>query len=156
MEFVLYFFVTVPQCTELYRGFVRQLCHFVFNNYRQNVFSVNGWLTRKYFGLSGVQPNLSKSIPPFCSVCQLVILNMLTLLAPTQSSGNMFHSFTVLYENDNFLISNQHCCFANVTSRPMVLLSSLAEKTTISVNIFVVTIQYFMHLYLFSSQSPGL
>ena len=58
----------------------------------------------------------------------ILFLNILTLLAPTQLADNMFHLFTVLCENENFLISNLHCCFANVTPCPLVLLSSLTEK----------------------------
>ena len=37
-------------------------------------------------------------------------------------------TFTVLCENENFLISSQHCFFANVTPCPLVLLSSLTVK----------------------------
>ena len=81
----------------------------------------------------------------------ILFLNILTLLAPTQSADNLFHSFTVLYEN--VLISSLHCFFANVTRCPLVLLSSLTEKN-ISVNIFI-SIQYFKHLNLISSQSSG-
>ena len=58
----------------------------------------------------------------------ILFLNILTLLAPTQSADNLFHSFTVLCENENFLISSLHCFFANVTPCPLVLLSSLTEK----------------------------
>ena len=59
----------------------------------------------------------------------ILFLNILTLLAPTQSADNLFHSFTVLCENENCLISSQHCFFANVTPCPLILLSSLTEKT---------------------------
>ena len=83
-------------------------------------------------------PTLSiKVYSAFLKCMSILLLNMLTLLAPTQSSDNMFHSFTVLYENENFLIYNLHYCFANANSCPMVLLSSLAEKTNIYVDIFV-------------------
>ena len=58
----------------------------------------------------------------------ILFLNTLTLLAPTQSADNLFHSFTVLCENENFLISSLHCFFANVTPCPLVLLSSLTVK----------------------------
>ena len=58
----------------------------------------------------------------------ILFLNILTLLAPTQSADNLFHSFTVLCENGNFLISSLHCFFANVTPCPLVLLSSLTVK----------------------------
>ena len=39
-------------------------------------------------------------LPPEMSI---LFLNILTLLAPTQSADNPFHSFTVLCENENFL-----------------------------------------------------
>ena len=84
----------------------------------------------------------------------ILFLNILTLLAPIQSADNMFHSFTVLCENENFLISSLHCFFANVTPCPLVLLSSLTVEKNISVNIFI-PIQYFKHLNLISSQSSG-
>ena len=72
----------------------------------------------------------------------ILFLNILTLLAPTQSDDNLFHSFTVLCENEHFLIFSLRCFFANVTPCPLVLLSSLTVKKNISVNIFV-PIQYF-------------
>ena len=83
----------------------------------------------------------------------ILVLNILTLVAPTQSTGNLLHSFTVLCENDNSLVSSQHCFFANVTPCPVVLLSSLTEKN-ISVNILI-PIQYFKYFYMISSRSPG-
>ena len=58
----------------------------------------------------------------------ILFLNILTLLAPTQSAANMFHSFSVLCENENFLISSLHCFFAHVTPCLLVLLPSLTEK----------------------------
>ena len=71
---------------------------------------------------------LSKCTLPFLGICQFRFLNILTLLAPIQSANNMFHSFTVLCEKENDLISNLHCFFANVTPCPLVLLSSLTDK----------------------------
>jgi len=38
----------------------------------------------------------------------ILCLNILTLLPPTQSADNMFHSFTVLCESENFLIYSLH------------------------------------------------
>ena len=58
----------------------------------------------------------------------ILFLNILTLLAPTQSADNLFHSFTVLCENENVLISSLHCFFPNVTPCPLVLLYSLTVK----------------------------
>ena len=84
-----------------------------------------------------------------------LFLNILTLLAPTQSADNLFHSFTILWENENFLISSLHCFFANATPCPLVLSSlTLDREKNISVNIFI-PIQYFKNLNLISSQSSG-
>ena len=66
----------------------------------------------------------------------ILLKKILTLLARSESADNLFHSFTVLYENANFLIYSQRCFFANVTLCPLVLLSSLTEKN-ISINIFI-------------------
>ena len=52
---------------------------------------------------------VSKYTPPVLGICQFYFLNILTLLAPTQSADNMFHSFTVLCKNEKFLISSLHC-----------------------------------------------
>ena len=83
--------------------------------------TLDGRWTRKPFGLSRVQPI-------YLRYMSILFLNILTLLAPTQSADNLFHSFTVLCENENFLISSLHCFFANVTPCPLVLLSSLTVK----------------------------
>ena len=40
----------------------------------------------------------------------------------------MFHSFAILCENENILLSSLHCFFAYVTPCPLVLLSSLTVK----------------------------
>ena len=58
----------------------------------------------------------------------ILFLNILTLLAPTQSADSMFHSFTVLCENENVLIFSLHCFFANVIPCPLVFLSPLTEN----------------------------
>ena len=63
----------------------------------------------------------------------ILFLNILTLLAPTQSADNLFHSFTVLCEHGNCLISSLHCFFANVIPCPLVLISSLIEKDILSI-----------------------
>ena len=50
--------------------------------------------------------------------------------AATQSVGNVFLSFVVLFENQYFLICNLHCSwtsFTNVTSLPLVLLFSFIK-----------------------------
>ena len=46
----------------------------------------------------------------------ILFLNIITLLAPTQSADNLFHSITVLCENENVLIYIMHCFFVNVTN----------------------------------------
>ena len=43
-------------------------------------------------------------------------------------ADHLFHSFTVLCENENVLISSLHSFFANVTPCPLGLLYSLSEK----------------------------
>ena len=49
------------------------------------------------------------------------------ILAPTQTADNVFHSFTVLCENENVLLSSIHCFFASIIPYYLVLLSSLTE-----------------------------
>ena len=66
--------------------------------------------------------------PPLLGICRFFFYSILTILGPTQSADNLFHSFTVLCENENFLISNLHGFFANVTPCHLVCLSSLTEK----------------------------
>ena len=61
--------------------------------------------------------------PPFCRYLSILFLNIFTLLAVTQSVDNLFHSFIVFYENEHFLISNQHRSLTNVTSCSLGLLS---------------------------------
>ena len=114
--------------------------------------TLDGRWKRKPFGLSRVQP-IYLSVPPLLGCMSILFLNTLTLLAPTQSANNLFHSLTVLCENDNFLISSIHCSFAKATLYPLVLLFSITEKNAI--NIFII-IQYCKHFCLISSQSPGL
>ena len=81
---------------------------------------------RKPFGLSRVQPILV--YPAILRYMSILCLNILTLLAHTQSADNMFHWFTVLRENENCLISSLHCFFANVCPCPLFLLSQVIEK----------------------------
>ena len=45
-----------------------------------------------------------------------------SLLECTQSADNLFHSFTVLWEKENFLTSNLPCPFSSVKSCPLVVL----------------------------------
>ena len=58
----------------------------------------------------------------------ILFLNILTLLAPSQSVDNLFHSLTILCENEKCIMSSLHCFFTNVTPCPLIFLSSLAVK----------------------------
>ena len=44
----------------------------------------------------------------------ILFLNILTLLACTQSVDNLFHTLMVLWENEYFLTSNLLCFFTSV------------------------------------------
>ena len=92
--------------------------------------TLDGRWTRKPFGLSRIQP-ICLSVSRHLRYMSMLFLNILTLPPPTQSADNMFHSFTVLCENENFLISSLHCFFANATPCPLVLRSSLTEEQII-------------------------
>ena len=66
--------------------------------------------------LADRESNLSISVyPARLQYLSILFLNILTLLAPTQSADDLFHSFPFLCENENFQISSLHCFFANVT-----------------------------------------
>ena len=58
----------------------------------------------------------------------ILFLNILTLLACTHSSDNLFHTLMVLCENENFLTSNLLCFFTRVKLCPLVILLSLIWK----------------------------
>ena len=63
--------------------------------------------------------------PALTRYLSILFLNILTLLACTQSSDNLFHTLMVLCENENFLTSNLLCFFTRVTLFPLVILLSL-------------------------------
>ena len=88
--------------------------------------------------------------PALIRYMSILFINILTLVAPTQSADNLF--LILLFVVKSFLITSIHCFFI-ATSCLLVRLSYLTEKH-ISVNIFI-RIQYFKHLTLISSQSPG-
>ena len=97
-------------------------------------------------GSSFAYPESNLSIqmyPALLRYVLILLLNILTLLAPTKSANSLFNSLTALCENYNFLISSLHCFFANVTPCLQVLLSSLIENKT-SDHIFI-PIQYFKY-----------
>ena len=85
--------------------------------------------------------------PALTRYLSILFLNILTLLACTHSSDNLFHTLMVLCENENFLTSNLLCFFTRVKLCPLVILLSLISKKKVSINIFI-TIQYLKHFYL--------
>ena len=85
--------------------------------------------------------------PALTRYLSILFLNILTLLACTHSSDNLFHTLMVLCENENFLTSNLLCFFTRVKLCPLVILLSLIWKKKVRINIFI-TIQYLKHFYL--------
>ena len=66
--------------------------------------------------------------PALTRYLSILFLNILTLLACTHSSDNLFHTLMVLCENENFLTSNLLCFFTRVKLCPLVILLSLISK----------------------------
>ena len=66
--------------------------------------------------------------PALTRYLSILFLNILTLLACTHSSDNVFHTLMVLCENENFLTSNLLCFFTRVKLWPLVILLSLIWK----------------------------
>ena len=66
--------------------------------------------------------------PALTRYLSILFLNILTLLACTHSSDNLFHTLMVLWENENFLTSNLLCFFTRVKLCPLVILLSLIWK----------------------------
>ena len=66
--------------------------------------------------------------PALTRYLSILFLNILTLLACTHSSDNLFHTLMVLCENENFLTSNLLCFFTRVKLCPLVILLSLIWK----------------------------
>ena len=52
--------------------------------------------------------------PALARYLSILFLNILTLLACTQSVDNLFHTLMVLWENEYFLTSNLLCFFTSV------------------------------------------
>ena len=69
-------------------------------------------------------------------------LNILILLECTQSDDNLFHLFTVLWENDYFLTSNLLCPFTSVKLCPLVRLPALILKKKLYWSLYSHDIQY--------------
>ena len=57
-----------------------------------------------------------------------MFLNIFTLVALMHSSGNLFQSFTTLWENVHFLVSNLEWHFTKARLCPLVLLSFFIMK----------------------------
>ena len=74
---------------------------------------------------------------------------MITLLACTHLSDNVFHTLTVLWENENVLTSNLLCFFTRLKWCPLVILLSLISKRKCW-NQYFITIEYLKHFYLIS------
>ena len=93
---------------------------------------VYSYYSKCNFPLCYVYPALTKYL-------SILFLNILTLLACTHSSDNLFHTFMVLYENENFLTSrpNLLCFFTRVKLCPLVILLSLMSKKEVKINIFI-------------------
>ena len=91
--------------------------------------------TRKLFAYrESTHTIISVTFPYFmCTLPQLdtlsiLFVNILTLLACTHSSDNLFHTLMVLCENENFLTSNLLCFFTRVKLCPLVILLSSISK----------------------------
>ena len=65
----------------------------------------------------------------------ILFLNILTLLACTQSVDNLFHTLMVLWKNEYFLTSNLLCSFTSVKLCPLIVLLPLLLKSNIIINI---------------------
>ena len=74
--------------------------------------------------------------PALTRYLSILFLNILTLLACTHSSDNLFHTLMVLCENENFLTSNLLCFFTRVKLCPLVILLSLIWKKKVIESIF--------------------
>ena len=71
--------------------------------------------------------------PALTRYLSILFLNILTLLACTHSSDNLFRTLMVLCENENFLTSNLLCFFTRVKLCPLVILLSLISKKRLSI-----------------------
>ena len=89
--------------------------------------------------------------PALTRYLSILLLNILTLLACTHSSDNLFHTLMVLCENENFLTSNlQFLHKSEVVPSSYFTFFNLEKK--VRINIFI-TIQYLKHFYLIPPQS---
>ena len=104
----------LPRFNKIY-----QYCQVRFNS---------GWQVYKEpFGLWGVHKGCYLGVSRIRRYLSILFLNIFKLFAPTQSAGNLFHSFLVLCEKEYFLTSDLHWSFTNATSCPLVLEPFLIE-----------------------------
>ena len=71
-------------------------------------------LSRVYSYYSKFNLRLFYVYPALARYLSILFLNILTLLACTQSVDNLFHKLMVLWENEYFLTSNLLCFFTSV------------------------------------------
>ena len=92
--------------------------------------------------------------PALIRYLSILFLNILTLLACTHSSDNLFHTLMVPCENENFLTSNLGPTLflhqSEVVPSSYFTFFNLEKK--VRINIFI-TIQYLKHFYLIPPQS---
>ena len=104
-------------------------------------------LSRVYSYYSKCNLPLFYVYPALTRYLSILFLNILTLLACTHSSDNLFHTLMVLWENETFLTSNLLSFFTRVKLCHLVILLSLISKKKVRTNIFI-TIYYLKHFYL--------
>ena len=71
-------------------------------------------LSRVYSYYSKFNLRLFYVQPALARYLSILFLNILTLLACTQSVDNLFHTLMALWENEYFLTSNLLCFFTSV------------------------------------------
>ena len=102
-------------------------------------------LSRVYSYYSKFNLCLFYVYPALARYLSILFLNILTLLACTQSVDNLFHTLMVLWENEYFLTSTLFLHQRVVMSSSYFTFLNFKKK--IRINIFI-TIQYLKHFYL--------
>ena len=89
--------------------------------------------------------------------CNLPLFYVLTLLACTHSSDNLFHSQMVLCENENVLTSNLRCFFTRATLCPLHCAESFVLAFIDTPKSFSVTVllRIVPHISQFMPVFPG-
>ena len=90
--------------------------------------------------------------PALTRYLSILFLNILTLLACTHSSDNLFHTLMVLCENENFLTSISTLFLHQSEVVPSSYFTFFNLEKKVRINIFI-TIQYLKHFYLIPPQS---